>query len=119
MFSLPGLDGEMFSLSPGIPAVLLFFKASCPTCQYAMPFFERLYAKANRASFFGVSQDDPRKTREFVRSYGISFPVLIDNAPKYTVSNAYGLTNVPTPFLVSADGTVEFSSAGWARVDMD
>lgn len=84
-----------------------------------MPFFERLYAMANGASFVGISQDDAHKAREFVRRYGISFPVLIDNAPKYKVSNAYGLTNVPTAFLVSANGTIEFSSVGWARTDID
>ncbi len=45
-FELKTLDGKSFSLSAELargPAVLAFFKVSCPTCQYALPFLERLY----------------------------------------------------------------------------
>ena len=45
-FDLKTLDGKRFSLSDELahrPVVLAFFKVSCPTCQYALPFFERLH----------------------------------------------------------------------------
>ena len=124
LFSLPVLDGDTFSLSPGTPTVLIFFKIECPTCQYALPFFERLYANrvrgsANNIAFVGIAQNDTRNTREFVRRYGVTFPVLIEDTSKYAVSNAYGLTNVPTAFLIAADGTIEFNSVGWARTDFN
>ncbi|MEO8725732.1 MAG: TlpA disulfide reductase family protein [Acidobacteriaceae bacterium] len=119
IFVLPALDGEAVSLLPLTRTVLLFFKSACPTCRYAIPFFERLYLTARGVKFLGISQDDTAKTREFVQRCGISFPVLIEDAPRYTASNAYGLTNVPTVFLVSAEGVVEFSSVGWARQDID
>ena len=40
-FDLKTLDGKRFSLSDELahrPVVLVFFKVSCPTCQYALPF---------------------------------------------------------------------------------
>jgi len=45
-FELRTMDAKPFSLGDALargPAVLVFFKVSCPTCQYALPFFERLY----------------------------------------------------------------------------
>ena len=45
-FDLKTLDGKRFSLGEELasgPVVLAFFKVSCPTCQYAFPFLERLH----------------------------------------------------------------------------
>ena len=45
-FSLPALDGANFSLQDALhrgPVLAVFFKVSCPVCQYAFPFFERLH----------------------------------------------------------------------------
>src|SRR5438552_14736351 len=60
-FELKALDGERFSLNEelaGAPVVLVFFKVSCPTCQYALPFFERLYKAYGHkgVALVGVSQ---------------------------------------------------------------
>ena len=46
------------------------------------------------------------------------FPVALDAAPKYTASNAYGLTNVPTAFSVSG-GQVEFTSVSWVKDELE
>jgi hypothetical protein len=37
----------------------------------------------------------------------------------YIVSNAYGLTNVPTVFEVQQDGTIGISSVSWAREEVE
>jgi hypothetical protein len=37
----------------------------------------------------------------------------------YPASNAYGLTSVPTIFLIDADGTVRVSSMGFVRDDLE
>ena len=37
----------------------------------------------------------------------------------YTVSNAYGLSMVPTVFLVEPDGTVKISSMGFVKADLE
>jgi peroxiredoxin len=123
-FELKTLDGQQFSLgdslSPG-PVVLAFFKVSCPTCQYAFPFFERLHKAygQNGVTLVGVSQNDAKETAAFAKQFGITFPILLDDTHSYPVSNAYGLTNVPTLFWIAADGEIELSSVGWVKSDFE
>jgi len=123
-FELKTLDGKKFCLSEELsrgPVVLAFFKVSCPTCQYALPFLERLYkAYGNKGvTMVGVSQNEARDTAAFTREFGVTFPVLLDDTNKYPVSNAYGLTNVPTLFWIAQDGEIEVSSVGWVKADFE
>ena len=123
-FELKALDGKRFSLSEELqrgPVVLAFFKVSCPTCQYAFPFLERLYkAYGNRGvKLVGVSQNDAKETVAFAKDFGLTFPLLLDDMRSYPVSNAYGLTNVPTVFWVAQDGEIEVSSVGWVKADFE
>jgi peroxiredoxin len=123
-FELQTLDGRPFSLSAELargPVVLAFFKVSCPTCQYALPFMERLYqAYGSRGvTLVGVSQNDAKDTAAFNKQFGITFPVLLDDTSTYPVSNAYGLTNVPSIFWIAQDGEIEVSSVGWIKADFE
>jgi peroxiredoxin len=123
-FELKAMDGKRFVLSEELargPVVLVFFKVTCPTCQYALPFVERLYQAYGRknVTLVGVSQNDPKDTSTFMKQFGVSFPVLLDETEKYPVSNAYGLTNVPTIFWIAQDGEIEVSSVGWVKSDFE
>jgi peroxiredoxin len=122
--TLSRVDGQPFSLKQSLvqgPVVLAFFKVSCPVCQYAFPYFERIYKQAagKGVSIIGVSQDNARDTTAFMKQFGISFPVLLEDTTSYSVSDAYGLTNVPSIFWISPDGEVEISSVGWSRADVE
>ena len=123
-FELKGLDGKRFSLRDELargPVVLAFFKVSCPTCQYALPFYERLHKAYGHKGvpLVGISQNDAKETAAFIKEFGITFPVLLDDTRSYPVSNAYGLTNVPTMFWVAQDGEIEVSSVGWLKADFE
>ncbi|MGH9495001.1 MAG: peroxiredoxin family protein [Candidatus Sulfotelmatobacter sp.] len=123
-FELKTLDGKAFSLSAELargPVILAFFKVSCPTCQYALPFLERLYQAygSQGVTLVGVSQNNAKDTVAFNKQYGITFPVLLDDTSTYPVSNAYGLTNVPTVFWIAQDGEIEVSSVGWVKSDFE
>jgi peroxiredoxin len=123
-FTLPTVDGGQVSLREALakgPVLLAFFKVSCPVCQYALPFVERLYRAHQSANItvLGVSQDNVRDTKAFAKEYGISFPIALDDPASYAVSNAYGLTNVPTLFFVAADGEIEVSSVSWSKADIE
>lgn len=123
-FDLQQLGRGEIQLSEALkrgPAVLAFFKVSCPVCQYAFPLLERVY-QANKyagITFLAISQDDPEKTKTFIKQFGITFPVALDSQPSYKVSNAYGLTNVPTIFYVAPSGEIEISSVGWSKRDIE
>ncbi|HVH85321.1 MAG TPA: TlpA disulfide reductase family protein [Terriglobales bacterium] len=123
-FALTSSKGKSLVLSDVLkrgPAVLSFFKVSCPVCQYAFPYLERLWQvhKSEPVTFIGISQDNAAETEAFVKKYGISFPVALDDPGRYIVSNAYKLTNVPTVYLVDRDGEIQVSSVGWARQDIE
>jgi peroxiredoxin len=123
-FELKTLDGKRFSLSEELargPVVLAFFKVSCPTCQYAIPFLERLYKayKNKGVTLVGISQNDAKETVAFGKDFGVTFPMLLDDTRTYPVSNAYGLTNVPTIFWIAEDGEIDVSSVGWVKADFE
>jgi len=110
--------GEL--LSDG-PVLLAFFKVSCPTCQFTLPFLERIYrgAAAGSVRVFAVSQDDAEATREFHSEFGITMPTLLDSARnRYPASNAYGLTHVPSMFLIERDRTISWALVGFSRKEI-
>jgi peroxiredoxin len=123
-FSLKSLDNKEYSLNALMdrgPVVAAFFKVSCPVCQFSFPFLERLYKRygGDGVTLLGISQDDARATTKFAKEYGVTFPILLDDENGYLVSNAYGLTNVPTIFLIATDGTVKISSMGFDKNDLE
>ncbi len=123
--NLTYLDGRKFSLAEARkkgPVVAAFFKVSCPVCQMAFPYLERIFKAYNKSStftFVGISQDSAADTQAFNRSLGVTFPVLLDPVGKYPASNAYGLTNVPTFFVISPEGEIESSSVSWSKPEVE
>ncbi len=121
---LPLLGGRMFSLGGSLskgPVALAFFKVSCPVCQYALPYFDRMakLLRGKRITFVGISQDDGPSTADFAKRFGVHFPIALDDTSRYPVSNAYGLTNVPTLFVIEEDGTISHTIISWSREDME
>jgi peroxiredoxin len=122
-FSLKSIDGTEYSLARLLergPVFASFFKVSCPVCQFTFPFLERLYKRYGDKdlTFFGISQDDARAAKGFADEYGVTFPIVLD-AAGYPASNAYGLTNVPTSFLIDTDGSVKIASMGFNKTDLE
>ncbi len=124
-FTLSSVDGKQISLKESLqkgPVLLAFFKVSCPVCQYAFPFFERISQayRGEEVTVLGVSQDDAKATKTFMKEFGVTFPVVLDDSAKgYATSSAYGLTNVPSVFLVAPEGEIEVSSVGWSKRDVE
>jgi peroxiredoxin len=124
-FSLKALDGKELSLDQLMqqgPVVAAFFKVSCPVCQFTFPFLERIYRRygGDNVTFLGISQDDAGATKDFAKEFGVTFPMLLDEEQKgYPASNAYGLTSVPTIFLIESDGTVKISCTGFDKKDLE
>jgi peroxiredoxin len=123
-FELNDTNGQRYRLSTALesgPVVLVFFKVSCPTCQFMFPHIQRIFAsvgKDRQAQLWGVSQDDAVDTLRFARHYGVTFAMLIDSYP-YDVSNAYGIVSVPTVFLIERDGTISYSDNGFSKASLN
>ena len=122
-FTLKSLDGKEYSLAKLLekgPVAAAFFKISCPVCQFTFPYLQRLAERysGESAAVIAISQDDARGTAEFNREYGVKFTTLLDEA-SYPVSNAYGLSMVPTIFLIEPDGKVKVSCMGFDKSDLE
>jgi peroxiredoxin len=127
-FDLPSLAGGNNSLRHLLasgPVLLAFYKVTCPTCQLTFPFLERLHRAKNPEvpRVVAISQDDARATAEFNRNYGITFTTLLDPfgeaSRRYPASNAYGIINVPTLFLVEQDGQISQSVSGFEKAALE
>jgi peroxiredoxin len=123
-FSLKSLQGKDYSLAKLLekgPVVAAFFKVSCPVCQFTLPFIQRLADRysGGSATVLTISQDDAKSTASFNKEYGLKLLTLLDDPKDYLASNAYGLSMVPTIFLIEPDGKVKLSSMGFGKADLE
>jgi len=118
---LNGTAGGMAGLGDLLregPVLLAFFKTSCPVCQMTLPFLERIHRGAGSGALavYGVSQDDAETTREFCAQFRLTLPMLLDSEEDgYAASNAYGISHVPSLFLVERDGTIGWTLEGFNK----
>lgn len=121
-FRLPRLDGgetSLHELTVQGPALLAFFKVNCPVSQLTFPYLERIHSPGKLA-VYGLSQNGPEDTRDFSRRFGVTFPMLLDlQSQDFPVSNAFGISSVPTLFLVERDGTIARVIEGWSKAEME
>ncbi len=101
------------------PALLVFVKEDCPTCEYALPLVDRIYQNypGSKASIVVIAQEGVFAALKMVQDWGLHMPVLLDQDP-FVVSEDYGLDFVPTFFLVGQDGRIERSFESFAREEL-
>ncbi len=120
-FSLPDLEGSAQTLTEILSrgrVLLAFYKISCPVCQFAFPFLERIVD--GPLPIVAISQDDAGATRRFQKKFGVTMPTLLDpDSEGYPASNAFGITHVPSLFLVETDVTVTLTSEGFVKSDLE
>jgi peroxiredoxin len=120
-FLLDNLNGWQQSLAGLLqqgPVLLAFFKVSCPVCQLALPFLDRI--GKGTLPVVVISQDNESATTQFHKTYGISLPTLLDRSEtRYVASNAFGIQHVPTTFLVEPDGTISTVVEGFRKADLE
>jgi peroxiredoxin len=116
---LEGGETSFAELAAGRRVLLVFFKVTCPVCQLTVPFLERLHASGG-LTICGISQNEAADTEEFNTYFGVSFATLLDAEDEdFPASNAYGISSVPTMFLVEPDGAISMVIEGWNRKDME
>ena len=58
--------------------------------------------------------------RNFKRPTALSMPTLLDREHDgYPVSNAFGISHVPSLFLIEPDGTISLASEGFVKRDLE
>ena len=96
--------------------VLAFFKTTCPTCQLAFPYLQKLadaYSEGGKLTVWGVSQDDRETTEAFAQKYGVTFPLLLDRELWHSMT--YGIASVPSIYLAFISVLFLIKIDGWDR----
>lgn len=124
-FTLSDADGRSFRLSDAYragPVLVTFYKTSCPTCQYGLPFLDRLASSlaGGKGTAVAVCQDSPRDAAMFAQEFGVSVRQVFDTeAEGFPVSNLYGITHVPSTFLIDESATIRWVSVSWSKEDVE
>jgi len=120
-FSLPDLNGTKHTLAemlPLAPVLVVLYKISCPVCQLILPYLQRI--SNSRLQIVAISQDDAAATSGFVSAFGIRTLTLLDTQKTgYAVSNAFGITNVPSLFLIETDGSISYAGSGFHKAELE
>jgi peroxiredoxin len=123
-FTLRDLNGNGVTLSGyrGNLVFLNFWATWCGPCREEMPSMERLYRQLGGQGLAMLAVNEKESGAQvvkFMRSYGLSFPALLDSDGK--VSSAYRVWGLPTTYLIDANGRVVGMKSGskeWASREM-
>lgn len=92
--------------------LLVFFKVTCPVCKMVAPKVKALAGAGMRV--VAVGEDPPPALVRYAQEQ--DQPVLtLSEPPPYEVSTAFGVSAVPSLFLVDDDGVVVDSVGAWDR----
>jgi cytochrome c biogenesis protein CcmG, thiol:disulfide interchange protein DsbE len=109
------LSGAKVSLTAlrGRPALVTFWASWCEPCENEAPALERFSRGLGAgAALVGVNWSDPSLSaaRSFVKRYRWSFPNVRD--PQGSVGRAYGITSLPTTFVLDGSGRMRATLRG-------
>ena len=114
--TLSDLAGNSTSLADYRGQVVLvnLWATWCPPCKKEMPAFESFYGKYKESGFVIIAINDGDPTPDviqFVKEYGLSFPVWLD--PTYIATEqAFKTMNLPSSFVIDRNGTIVLSWVG-------
>jgi peroxiredoxin len=119
-FTLPKFEGgeyHFYEIGEDT-SVLVFYKFTCGTCRFALPYIQKIYdAYGDKLNFRAIAEDDRDATQKFRDELGITMPTLLELAP-YPISAAYGLETVPSIFVVDASHTIRFATYSFVKQDL-
>jgi peroxiredoxin len=110
-FALHAAAGDNVRLSEhrGEVVVVSFWSSRCTSCRMQLAALNRSLATYRSAglAIYGVGvDDDPVQSRDFARTAGVGFALLLD--PAKAVSRSYQVDNLPMTVLIDRGGTVRY-----------
>lgn len=114
-FQFQNPEGQATSLSDlrGKPVLVNFWATWCSPCRMEMPYLQQIYEEWQERGLvvlainIGESAD---KVTNFVESYSISFPVLLDT--NQDAALCYNIQYIPTTFFIDRDGIIQYIEVG-------
>jgi len=122
-FRLASTTGEFVTTEdyPGKTLLINFWATWCEPCLREMPMLVDLQMEYGSAGLqvLGIAIDDVQNVRDFVKKYGISYPVLVGGGDVMVTSADYGNVDGVLPYsvLVDSDGIIRWQYVGEIRRD--
>jgi peroxiredoxin len=121
-FSLTTVDGEEFIRPQSGKVVLInFFATWCGPCALELSHIEKIWATHKDDERFRLVVIGREETDEAVRQYreanGYTFPIAAD--PERRVYSLFAKELIPRTLVISPDGRVVYSQAGFSEADME
>lgn len=109
-FTLTDLQGKTQSLSQyrGKIVLLNFWATWCKPCTTEMPAMQATYDRLKDKGFvvLAVNElEDDQKVAEHIKTYGHTFPVLMDKDNR--VANLYGVYGLPVTVFIDEQGVMQ------------
>jgi peroxiredoxin len=107
-FTLPGLNGELISLSEfkGNVVLINIWATWCPPCVYEMPSMEKLHQQFKNEKFkilaISIDSQGAKAVAPFMKNHNLTFQTLID--PAGTIRTSYGVNSIPQSFIIDKQG---------------
>jgi cytochrome c biogenesis protein CcmG/thiol:disulfide interchange protein DsbE len=97
---------KLLSAAHGRATLVTFWASWCGPCAREAPALERFSrSSAGKGRLVGVNWSDARSgAQSFIRRYSWTFPTVRDS--EGTVGNHYGLTGLPTTFVLDSSGHI-------------
>ncbi len=120
-FSLTTIDGDIVSLPSSDKVVLInFFATWCGPCQLELPHIDKIWLHLKDDDRFQLVVIGREETSESVRKFRdehrFSFPMAAD--PEREVYSLFAKESIPRTMVVSPEGQVVYSKAGFYETDM-
>ncbi|MFZ3092052.1 MAG: TlpA disulfide reductase family protein [Nitrospirota bacterium] len=115
-FTLKDTSGKNASLKDykGRVVMINFWATWCPPCRQEMPSMEELFKEYNKKGFeiLAISSDSQGEkiVKPFMEFYELNFRALMD--PEGNVHSIYGVTAIPTTYIVDKQGNVTHKIMG-------
>ena len=95
-----------------------FWVSSCSFCVKEMCTLESFYRKHHGEGMIAFSVnagEDKRSAARYIANLKLSYPVLLD--PNLSVTRRYGVSGVPTTYVLDRDGLLRFRILGEITAD--
>ncbi|MBO0960202.1 redoxin domain-containing protein [Neobacillus sp. MM2021_6] len=123
-FQLQTLSGNEMKLSDlkGKKVILNLWATWCPPCKAEMPNMQEFYQEHEGKNVeivavnLTTAEKDPNSIEKFVKDYGLTFPVLLDNSGQ--IGETYQAFTIPTSYMIDTNGIIHKKIVGLMDKDM-
>ncbi|MBU1355599.1 MAG: redoxin domain-containing protein [Candidatus Edwardsbacteria bacterium] len=124
-FSLPDLDDQFYRLSQFRDQVVIldFWATWCGPCKLAMPLIDKVHLEYREKGLvvLGINlegRDKNQRVKQFIQESGHQFVILQGGMMGVGVDQVYGVTGIPTTFVIDKQGIIRYRHIGY-RENLD